>query len=151
MSDTPRPITLLDVVRVADEATTEHPKRKNPWRLDTAGHVSCLYTDTQDPTLHCLGGEILLRLGCELPPEGNSVAVTPDRLRFVGYYDEYDQGAAMKFLAYLQGEADGGMTDDGGVGWGDYRMEWREAFESARNCYRSVIDAAEDRRRDAPR
>lgn len=141
----PTVITLLDVVRVADEVTAERPERKNPWYVNEAAEMACLYTDHDDSSSHCLGGEILLRLGCELPDEGESVMTTPGKLRFAGYLNEYEIGAAMKFLVYLQGEADGGKThDDSGEELDDFRMEWREAFENARFYYQLAVDAAED-------
>lgn len=156
MSDDPVVIEFLDVVRVADEVTAEFPDRKNPYTLDSDGRQACLYTDLEDPTLHCLGGEILLRLRCELPDERESVLTTSDKLRFAGYINEYQVGPALKFLAHLQSGADGGQVHEVGSedldeDPDDYRMEWRLAFERSSAYYRDVIDAAERLRDESPR
>lgn len=117
-------ITLEDVLDVADEITLQQPDELNP--RDEYGR--CLYTDPEQPHRHCLGGMILLRLGCELPAELNSAACTPDKLRFRGYESLSTPGEALDFIRKLQSRADvGGSTRH--ITPPDRRMPWREAYE----------------------
>lgn len=136
MNDQPK-ITLEDVMRVADEVTSRYPDRLNPpsteWSHET-DKVNCLYTDPDVPALHCLGGEILLRLGCRLPAEQLGVCDSPDADKFE-HYDtlRFATGEGLTFLTLLQFRADQGLGEERGRidGYLDFRLEWREAYEGA--------------------
>lgn len=98
-------ITLDQVHRAAYEVAVEFPDRLNPYLRDTVdddGNAVCAYTDADDPDWHCLAGTVMLKLGLELPEEGNSVfshlSVEPSVI----------DRSATGFLAKLQAKADGG-------------------------------------------
>lgn len=118
-------ITLEDVIDVTREITLQQPDELNP--VDEYGR--CLYTDPAQPHKHCLGGMILLRLGCELPSELSTAVCTPDKFRFAGYESVLTPGAALDFVRKVQSRADAGYRRHDRSSPKDRRLPWREAFE----------------------
>lgn len=81
---TDRDITPEQLDQKLTEICTAHPGNRNPWEPD----VGCLYTDTVDPTKHCLIGQFL----AEHDPYGLSVAMAGESahtlFRRLGYSHE---------------------------------------------------------------
>lgn len=135
MNDAPPLITLQDVRDTAERITTEHPDRLNPIKVN-GSNISCRYTDDEDPTLHCLGGHVLLELGCIMPREGRTVMDSPSCRRFEGWDGAAHPGQAMNYLRRLQSMADRGGPQredptDSVVYIHDRRLEWRLAYDQA--------------------
>lgn len=60
-------ITRADVVSTMQVLLTE-PDRSNPSQRET-GMTTCIYTDEEGN--HCFAGDILTRLGAQIPPHGH--------------------------------------------------------------------------------
>lgn len=89
-------ITFEQVWDTAESIVKAHPRKRNPRAKDGLLEGMCLYNGPRNR--HCLGGEVLLALGKQLPQEGTPVDWTPDRDDFTG--------SAMSLLVALQRSAD---------------------------------------------
>jgi hypothetical protein len=109
-------ILLNQVHRAAYEVAVEHPDRLNPYlasTTDSTGQAVCAYTDANDPDWHCMAGTVLLKLGLELPEEGESV------LSYLAMHPSLIDSPGGDFLVKLQYKADMGHV-------------WSTAYELAR-------------------
>lgn len=96
--------TEHDVRETARRIATEHPFRENP----RSGYV-CVYTDPEDPSNHCFGGEILLALGETIPDAfgpANTTAI-PVLMAEGGFWSGKFEEEALPLLAKCQQYADG--------------------------------------------
>lgn len=133
-------ITLQAVRDASRRVCDAHPDRINPMQVEDGDSV-CLYTDPADPSLHCLGGQVLLELGCRLPMERRTVASTPDRRRFEDFVMPFDTGRALGYLVRLQAAADRGgaqrtdPADPSDHTFYDRRLEWRDALRQTEEWF----------------
>lgn len=131
-------ISVDEIKQIANEVVAENPDAINP-RLEygTGAIGNCLYTRSPDDDMpnvaqHCLGGEILLRLGLELPFEGKSVfaiETDSDNLKF--------EHSALDYLSIIQHEADielpVGSTTYAAKTWSEALTRANERFEQSRS------------------
>lgn len=94
-------LDVVDVKNALRRVASRYPDRKNPVSVYGA---YCAYTHHEDPDWHCLGGAILLELGCALPNEGAKVTTTLDRHRFT--YDAADLLVQVQRLADMRPDDD---------------------------------------------
>lgn len=99
-------ITKREVFDVVDKICDAFPHRMNP-SYDDAGDIMCIYTDPENPQLHCIVGQVLVENGHEeyLPLLGSDEnhSATPKNL--LEDSDEYTIDA-IAFLEKLQREFD---------------------------------------------
>lgn len=114
----------------------DHPKRKNPTAMEK-GVSRCLYVDKEDPTLHCIIGEWVVRYRPEAEdqlaqfdtsmPDGSAgallrhlgeddVAATADLVQT--FADDYGKPRKWKHVARrLLADAKVLVDEKGGAGW----------------------------------
>lgn len=107
----------IDEVRAT--AATLPYDRRNPGEEEDPGGGRCVYTDPEDPTCHCIVGEILARLEIPLPHVAPTDAYRPLNSTGIralikdGWFAKRDvafDDDAKEYFALAQIEADRGLT-----------------------------------------
>lgn len=79
-------------------AVERFPDRLNPTCDDTG---ACLYTDPDDPTVHCIAGQVLADLGIPLPREGHGFPATEEGYDFWEQAERQTDSVALVNKGYM--------------------------------------------------
>lgn len=135
-------VTLDDVKGLVKQAVEAHPNRVNPHEKDSS---SCAYTSVTG--IHCIGGEVLDILGCELPGAGHFMnnASMSDLVeaweRTVWNNTVEFTPEALKYLCIAQCVFDGVVVSGGIINDSIGARRWSTAYRMLENNYPALEHA----------
>ena len=117
--------TYDDVRQCLETIVEELPDRVNP----TDGEYgSCVYTDPQNPEMHCIAGEVAVRLGLPLPDVNDPANWEATVITLCKERDELNKHGGLWY----------GLLDAGAISLlgeaqfsADYKHPWKVAYELA--------------------